>query len=86
MEVDLRRHPLLDVGLLLAPILSMLYGCFLDSDLGMLIRWDCFFRLWQWFTTVDTDRSGAITAVELGACRFLVLKMVLLNRKMKRGR
>lgn len=24
-------------------------------------------RLWSWFSSVDTDRSGAITAPELGA-------------------
>lgn len=23
-------------------------------------------RLWAWFTAVDTDRSGAISAIELG--------------------
>lgn len=26
-----------------------------------------YYRLWSWFNTVDTDRSGAITATELGS-------------------
>lgn len=30
-------------------------------------------RLWQWFSTVDTDRSGAITATELGMLRIFHL-------------
>lgn len=29
---------------------------------------ECYRRLWQWFTTVDSDRSGSIHAEELQQC------------------
>lgn len=34
----------------------------------LLLNIDYFCRLWQWFTSVDADRSGAITAEELQQC------------------
>lgn len=42
------------------------YGPCPDAELWVLV---CSCRLWNWFTSVDTDRSGHITAHELRKCR-----------------
>jgi hypothetical protein len=49
------------------PILSEHYSSFIDNSGLRCIDWiDPCFRLWNWFTSVDLDRSGAISPIELG--------------------
>ena len=58
-------HRLVDTAArLLAPIRSTSLSSSLSSSSKLIMRP---YRLWSWFTSVDTDRSGSITAPELGS-------------------
>lgn len=48
------------------PLLDLILSVYLCQLLQALIP-DTSTRLWNWFSSVDTDRSGAITANELGS-------------------
>ena len=44
----------------------------------------CFLkRLWSWFTSVDLDRSGNISAIELGVWGFFNKSSALLSLSLK---
>ena len=58
-------HRLVDTAArLLAPIRSTSFNSSLSSSSKLIASP---YRLWSWFTSVDTDRSGSITAPELGS-------------------
>jgi len=64
--VVVSRHLVGTSDLLLERIRSELWYLLRRGEFWFDVDLLCY-RLWNWFSAVDTDRSGAITAPELGA-------------------
>lgn len=64
------------------PILSEHHSFFLLSltTAGLIY---VLLRLWSWFTAVDLDRSGNISAIELGLWHFLNKSSALVSLSLK---